>query len=136
MKAESCSLSSQSPDLPEKQSSNVADDKVMKSANKVDSIPISKQSAYEVISSNETTNNIADSSANEVTKKEDSSPTLRQDVGDTKELEIHFYALLDPDFGSSEHMCISFGPPIGSWTNGPFINLECVGYAGLVCCKY
>jgi len=132
MKADSCSHSSQSPDLPEKPSSNgvaenVADDKVIESANKVDSIPSSKQSACEVISSNETTSNVADSSANEVTKKDDSSPTSRQDVGYTKELQIHFHALLDPAFGSSEHMCIILGPPIGSWADGPFINLECVG---------
>jgi len=40
--------------------------------------------------------------------------------GEVDEMQIHFYALLDPAFGS-EHMFIVFGEPIGEWKLGPHI---------------
>jgi len=55
------------------------------------------------------------------------SSTLTCSTGDADELQIHFHALLDPAFGSSEEMYIILGHPIGAWLDGPAIKVECIG---------
>ena len=48
-------------------------------------------------------------------------------TGDQHELQVHFYAMLDPAFGGSENMYIVFGRPIGEWLQESRIPVKSCG---------
>ena len=51
----------------------------------------------------------------------DSDIKFTHGTGAANELQVHFFALLDPAFGNSEGLYITLGSPVGSWGDGPLI---------------
>ena len=56
----------------------------------------------------------------------DSDIKFTHGTGAANELQVHFFALLDPAFGNSDGLNIVLGSPIGNWEKESFIPLHCI----------